>query len=94
MIKCFFILSILTLVVLAACKKDEEKQDNSPGFNQSELLVNWGDKIIVPSYKDYRIKANLFNTLCASLPANPSTSELKNERIASTSNCSLLPKPR
>ena len=78
MIERFFILTILTLFVIGACKKDEEKDDNSPGFNQSELLVNWGDKIIVPSYKDYRIKANLFNTLCASLPTNPSTSELKN----------------
>ncbi|MGB0403718.1 MAG: imelysin family protein [Salibacteraceae bacterium] len=65
----------LSFLLLNGCKKDNDDSD-SPGFNQGELLVNWGNNIILPSYIEYAKAIGEFDALCQSISVNPSAQNL------------------
>ncbi|MBD81210.1 MAG: hypothetical protein CL840_19990 [Crocinitomicaceae bacterium] len=52
MIKKAISLFSILLVLFIACKKDKDKETPS-GYDQSALLSNWSDNLIVPDYKSY-----------------------------------------
>lgn len=63
-------------LLISGCKKDSSDESELPGFNQSELLVNWSNNIVLPSYIEYAKAINEFDVLCQSISINPSSQNL------------------
>lgn len=80
----FAVAAFACSILIAGCKKDDDKKDNSPGFDQGELLVNWGSNIILPSYKTYEKSLGAFVDLCDQTKDPVSATELQGLQAAFT----------
>lgn len=68
--------ALITLAVIS-CKKEDDTPSNSPGFNQGELLVNWGNNILLPSFSKYLTELKALDAQIQALDSSVSSSELQ-----------------
>ncbi len=82
------ILSLTILLTIWACSSDatgDPQVDPKPepvSFERSEMLENWADNIILPSYRDFNTRLNAMNTVYVDFKANPSEDQLQKLRDA------------
>ncbi|NNF18550.1 MAG: imelysin family protein [Flavobacteriaceae bacterium] len=80
--------SLILLVTIWACSSDsagEPQVDPQPepvSFERSEMLENWADNIILPSYQDFSTRLNTMNTIYIDFKSNPSEEQLQKLRDA------------
>lgn len=56
--KKIFAIFILTTLVLG-CSSSDNGDTNKGSYNRDELLLNWADNIVIPSYQNYKAKVDL-----------------------------------
>lgn len=81
----FILATIISLFI--ACSDDADSGDtgggnNSDGFERSEMLVNWADNIIVPSYTSFEIDLQRLGIVSDEFAKNPNEILLNNLREA------------
>lgn len=83
------VLSSLFLLVVWACSTDSatdpvpgEPQPDPVNFERGEMLANWSDNIILPSYKSFNAKVEAMGTAFADFKANPTEAQLASLREA------------
>jgi len=68
---------ILTMfLVLWSCKSDDESGKKSDGFNRKEMLANWADNIIIPSYKAFQTDVKSLKSASATFTTTPNEANL------------------
>lgn len=68
-------------VLIQGCVKDEELV-NCADFNRSELLSNWADNLIVPTYGQLVEQLEALDNSLATLQSSPSVEQLDLTRLA------------
>ncbi|SDS68107.1 imelysin family protein [Gramella sp. MAR_2010_147] len=72
---------LLVCLVFAACSTEDDGGDTGGGnatdaFDRGEMLANWADNIILPSYEDFSTKTQRLEELAQAFVDNPGNSEL------------------
>ncbi|CAL67470.1 imelysin family protein [Christiangramia forsetii] len=72
---------LLACLVLAACSTEDEGGDTggdntNDTFDRGEMLANWADNIILPSYEDFYTKTQKLETLAQAFVEDPGNTEL------------------
>ncbi len=82
-----FLLSLTAIATLIACSPDSGGGDgpdppNPVSFDRAEMLANWADNIILPSYSDFSSRLSAMNAAYANFKADPSEVNLQGLRDA------------
>jgi len=73
----YFILIILSLFIFACEPHDSDNEDEIfDGFNRTQLLTNWADNIIIPSYNVFNSSLIVLQEDINNFISSPSTSSL------------------
>ena len=67
-------------MLFVSCEKDNDESDNSQfydGFDRSDLLINWCDNIILPSYNAFESSLLNLEDAINTFNSNPSILELE-----------------
>lgn len=74
---------ILTMfLVLWSCKSDDESGKKSDAFNRKDMLANWADNIIIPSYKAFQTDVKSLKSASATFTTTPNEANLTTIRKA------------
>jgi predicted lipoprotein len=77
------IVSLLSAVALfVSCTTNDGKMNNGDNFNRKQMLENWADNIIIPSFQNYSVKVNNLVTVTATFTASPNEGNLQLMRAA------------
>lgn len=68
-------------VLFFACSGENTSTD-ADSFNRKEMLENWADNIIVPSFQNYQTKVNVLATATATFSATPTEANLESLRTS------------
>lgn len=80
--KIYFLISFLVLGVFIACSGDGDSSSSGDNYNRTELLTNWADNIIIPSFENYQSKVTDFKNKVAAFNASPSNTTLADVRTS------------
>ncbi|MHA3789501.1 imelysin family protein [Flavobacterium hauense] len=79
--KKIFGLIVITLLV-SGCSSSDNSDTNKNAYNRDEMLANWADNIIIPSYQNYTAKVILLSDKAAAFTAAPDAVILDELRTA------------
>lgn len=72
---------LIVTLIFAACQGDDDAGDGdstgNDNFNRSEMLANWADNIIVPSFENFHEKTERLDEIAKAFAENPGATELK-----------------
>ncbi len=80
--KIFLIFGVLA--ILAACSSSDSTDDGtgSNNYNRTQLLTNWADNIIIPSYINYQSKVQTLVSNANAFVADPTEAKLQTARAS------------
>lgn len=65
------------ILAFGACKKDKDPSDTASNFDEKEILKNWTNNLIVPSYKLYNQRTTELISAAKNYSTNPTISNLR-----------------
>lgn len=79
--KKIFVLLAITLVIIG-CSSSDNSDTNKNTYNRDEMLANWADNIIIPSYQNYTAKVISLSDKAAAFTASPNVTSLGEVKTA------------
>lgn len=75
---------LIVLPFLFSCSggDDNTSDDGNNGFDRSQILINWADNIILPSYENYLNKVTTLDNAANTFTENPSSVSLQEIQLA------------
>lgn len=78
--KILLLLSLLLIII--ACSGGESSDTTGDNYNRTNLLTNWSDNIIIPSFENYQTKVGTLKSKVESFNSAPTTAALTEVRNA------------
>lgn len=69
-------------LILFSCTSESDSSTSGDNYNRTNLLTNWADNIIIPSYENYQAKVVLLNDDVTSFVNTPNQTNLNNLRTS------------
>ncbi|WP_136667981.1 imelysin family protein [Flavobacterium sp. H122] len=76
------LLLIGLLLIIIACSGGESSDTTGDNYNRTNLLTNWSDNIIIPSFENYQAKAGILKSKVESFTNAPTVDALTEVRTA------------
>jgi predicted lipoprotein len=70
------VLFIATLIVVCGCNKKSDPDQSNSGFDQSAMLINMADNLIVPAYEELSHESDLLVSTITTFAGTPNTDNL------------------
>ncbi len=70
------VFALAGIIVIAGCKKKSNDGEQNHDFDQSAMLTNMADNLIVPAYQNFSSQCDNFVTTITAFSDNPSSSNL------------------
>lgn len=74
--------AFILMSVALGCSSSDTTETNNASYNRDEMLVNWADNIIIPSYQNYTAKVNLLSDKTTAFTQAPDANVLAELRTA------------
>lgn len=80
--KIYLLLSFVILGVVIACSSSDGGDSGGDNYNRTDLLTNWADNIIIPSFENYQAKVADLKTKVAAFNGAPTALALADVRTS------------
>lgn len=76
-----FLLILISISIFWACGEDNDPNTSTDGFDREEMLVNWADNIIIPSYEGYYADLTSLKSAAEAFTSVPNQDNLDELRL-------------